>query len=160
MIVFNKVTWYSRLLALILFLLILPALAFYIGMQYERFLALSEDMAQESYAVGKLTSALASWQKIAEAHYLCDAGRTIDAVYYEGPKQPAAAEGEMPHPSGKVSVSLDGGDALVLMQTISGSGIRYATADESLVFWSKGEEALIMRENVMDPAYTNCKAVE
>jgi hypothetical protein len=32
---FNKVTWYSRLLALILFLGIIPLIAFYIGTQYE-----------------------------------------------------------------------------------------------------------------------------
>ena len=31
---FNKVTWYSKLAALILFLIIVPALCFYIGEQY------------------------------------------------------------------------------------------------------------------------------
>lgn len=160
MIVFNKVTWYSRLLALILFLLILPALAFYIGMQFEGFLALEEDLAQESHAADKLMNSLASWQKIAEAHYLCDGGKTIDAVYFEGSKQPAVVEGQMPHPNGKVAVSLDGGDQITLLQTLSGSGIRYGNSDESLVFWSKGEEALIMRDNSMDLSYTNCKAAE
>ena len=33
---FNKVTWYSKLGAIILFLLFLPMLTFYIGMQYEK----------------------------------------------------------------------------------------------------------------------------
>ncbi len=35
MIVFNKVTWYSKLAAVILFLLVVPTLTFYIGTQYQ-----------------------------------------------------------------------------------------------------------------------------
>ncbi len=31
----NKVTWYSKLAAIILFIFIIPALTFYIGMKYE-----------------------------------------------------------------------------------------------------------------------------
>ncbi|MEI8061920.1 MAG: hypothetical protein WCG97_01325 [bacterium] len=33
---FNKVTWYSKLAALILFILVVPTLTFYIGREYER----------------------------------------------------------------------------------------------------------------------------
>ena len=33
-IVFNKVTWYSKLAAVILFLIVVPVLTFYIGEQY------------------------------------------------------------------------------------------------------------------------------
>jgi len=32
---FNKVTWYSKLGAVILFLLVVPMLTFYIGMKYQ-----------------------------------------------------------------------------------------------------------------------------
>ena len=32
----NRVTWYSKLAALFLFLFIVPVLAFYVGTQYER----------------------------------------------------------------------------------------------------------------------------
>lgn len=35
----NKVTWYSKLLAIILFLLAIPSLTFYIGKEYEKTLA-------------------------------------------------------------------------------------------------------------------------
>jgi hypothetical protein len=35
MIKFNEVTWYSKLAAIIFFLGALPALTFYIGMQYQ-----------------------------------------------------------------------------------------------------------------------------
>jgi hypothetical protein len=31
----NRVTWYSKLLAVILFILVLPAWTFYLGMKYE-----------------------------------------------------------------------------------------------------------------------------
>jgi len=33
---FNKVTWYSKLLAIILFIGVIPTLTFYIGTQYEK----------------------------------------------------------------------------------------------------------------------------
>jgi len=36
MIKWNKVTWYSKLGAIILFILVVPILTFYIGTQYER----------------------------------------------------------------------------------------------------------------------------
>jgi len=32
----NRVTWYSRLWAIFVFLLVVPVVAFYIGTQYER----------------------------------------------------------------------------------------------------------------------------
>ncbi|MEA2715584.1 MAG: hypothetical protein QOG91_612 [Candidatus Parcubacteria bacterium] len=35
-IVWNKVTWFSKLAAVIFFLLIVPILTFYIGRQYEK----------------------------------------------------------------------------------------------------------------------------
>jgi membrane-bound inhibitor of C-type lysozyme len=57
-------------------------------------------------------------------------------------------------------------EAITLMQTISADGARYSNGNpqissgqpgaESLVFWSKGNGALIMRDNEMDPTYTNC----
>lgn len=89
--------------------------------------------------------------------YTCDEGRTITAAYFEGAEMPAES-GEMPNPQGSVEVSLDGGASMTLQQTVSASGIRYANEDESFVFWSKGDEALIMRENSMDLTYQNCTA--
>lgn len=35
MVVWNKVTWYSKLLAVLVLLVLFPALTFYIGMRYE-----------------------------------------------------------------------------------------------------------------------------
>lgn len=35
MIKFNEVTWYSKIAAVILFIILIPMLTFYIGMQYQ-----------------------------------------------------------------------------------------------------------------------------
>lgn len=96
---------------------------------------------------------------VTTVRYSCDGGRSIGAAYYEGEEMSPLAPGEPPHPSGSVEVSLDGAASTTLGQTISASGIRYANEDESFVFWSKGDEALIMRDNKMDLEYRNCQAV-
>jgi membrane-bound inhibitor of C-type lysozyme len=100
--------------------------------------------------------------------YACDGGKSITAAYYEGPAAPAPAPGEPPAPSGSVDVSIGGAATTTLAQTISADGTRYSDGDpqlaqgtpgaESLVFWSKGDSALIMRGNQMDLDYTNCTA--
>lgn len=88
--------------------------------------------------------------------YRCDGAKTIAADYYVGPAVPAPMPNEPPVPTGSVKVAIGEEPTTTLMQTISADGVRYANADESLVFWSKGNEALVMRNNVMDPAYANC----
>lgn len=85
---------------------------------------------------------------LGSAVYTCDEGRTISAAFYEGP------DGGL----GTVEVSLDGGASTTLGQTMSADGARYATIDESFVFWNKGDEALVMRDNAMDLTYTNCSS--
>ena len=45
MIKLNKVTWYTRFIALVLFLAVIPALSFYIGTQYG--LMLGGDQSQQ-----------------------------------------------------------------------------------------------------------------
>ncbi len=90
--------------------------------------------------------------------YSCDEGRTITASYYKGEEAPQPAEGEMPMPTGSVDVAIGEEATTTLSQTISADGARYANADESLVFWSKGDSALVMRNNSMDLDYTNCMA--
>ncbi len=97
----------------------------------------------------------ADLKPIASTIYTCDKGRTISAVYYKGADALTSSTG-MPVPTGSVAISLDGGPTMKLSQTVSGSGVRYANADESFVFWNKGTEALIMRDGVMELQYTNC----
>lgn len=95
---------------------------------------------------------------IATAKYFCDGDKSITASYYQGPTAPTPKPGEPPVPTGSVEVAFDGGAVQTLQQTLSASGVRYANADESLVFWNKGNEALVMRNNEMDLSYTNCVA--
>jgi membrane-bound inhibitor of C-type lysozyme len=55
-----------------------------------------------------------------------------------------------------VTISFDGKATTTLPQAVSASGARYTTADESLVFWSKGDSALILREGTIDTQYRDC----
>lgn len=90
--------------------------------------------------------------------YSCDEDRIITAAYFKGPDATQPEEGEMPNPTGSVDVAIGDEATTTLSQTISADGARYANADESLVFWSKGDSALVMRDNSMDLDYTNCMA--
>lgn len=100
-------------------------------------------------------------QLVAQAHYQCDQGKTIDAAYYQGPEAPAAAPGQMPTPTGFVKLNLSDGRTMTLKQTISADGTRYSDGDpqvqgnESFVFWSKGNGALVLEHN-QEQSYTGC----
>jgi membrane-bound inhibitor of C-type lysozyme len=106
------------------------------------------------------TGAVDNRTLIAKVHYSCDKGKIIDTVYYKEANVNVPSPKDIAQNGGSVDVAIDGGAMMSLNQTISGSGIRYANQDESFIFWSKGEEALIMRNNSMDPNYTNCKVVK
>jgi len=95
-------------------------------------------------------------KQIASALYTCDNSKTVSAAFFEGTPAAPVAAGQPPVPTGSVEVSLDGAASTTLRQTLSADGARYANADESFVFWNKGNEALIMRNNTMDLDYKNC----
>ena len=82
----------------------------------------------------------------AHAAYICS-GETIDATFYKGQPKPAKP-GEPPIPSGSVKIILSDGRSFHLHQTISADGSRYANSDESFVFWSKGDYALVREKNI------------
>lgn len=75
--------------------------------------------------------------------YSCDAGKSIVARYYE------------PAPVGSAMVSLSDGRSMTLAQTVSADGVRYANSDESFVFWSRGNGALVL-ENNQKKSYIGC----
>jgi membrane-bound inhibitor of C-type lysozyme len=75
------------------------------------------------------------------ASFVCDGGRTIGAVFTAGTP-------------GSVELHLSDGRRLVLPQTISASGARYANADESVIFWNKGRTAFI--EEAGHQTYSGC----
>jgi len=109
------------------------------------------------FAVALLLSAApAAAQPAASVDYRCDGGRTLAAQYFNGPLR-TAPDGR-PIPGGRVDLVLGDGRRLSLPQTLSGSGIRYADADETVVFWSKGDGAFLEEGPAQAVSYANCKA--
>jgi membrane-bound inhibitor of C-type lysozyme len=84
---------------------------------------------------------------IASVDYSCNAGKTVAATFYAGEEVVATSTSAMPIPTGTVSVTLSDGRTMSLKQTISADGVRYANADESFIFWSKGRGAVILENN-------------
>lgn len=91
------------------------------------------------------TDATAAQRMVGSATYACSAGKTVAAEYYEGDIVPVQA-GQPPIPNGSVKISLSDGRIVTLPQTISASGVRFANADESAIFWNKGN-GVIFTEN-------------
>lgn len=73
-------------------------------------------------------------------NFACDEGKTIAATFY----------------ADEVDLKLSDGRAMTLTQTMSGSGIRYASADESFVFWSKGNTAFVTEGADQTQTYVGC----
>lgn len=94
---------------------------------------------------------------VAQASYICNEEKNIEASFYKGEPKPVNP-GEMPIPSGSVKISLSDGRNFDLPQTISADGSRYANNDESFVFWSKGNGALVL-ENNEEKSFIGCIVV-
>lgn len=75
--------------------------------------------------------------------YSCDAGKSITATFHLPEDQ-------------FTNVNLSDGRNLILGHAISADGARYANANESIVFWTKGVTAF-MQENGTT-TYSNCVA--
>jgi membrane-bound inhibitor of C-type lysozyme len=86
--------------------------------------------------------------------YACAQGRSLVAEYFDGATR--TAPNGMPIPGGHVVLTLADGKKLNLPQTLSGSGIRYANADESFVFWSKGDTAFVEEGPKQMQSYSGC----
>lgn len=85
-------------------------------------------------------AAVADEAVIAKVDYACADDKTIAATYY----------------ADKVDLVLSDGRTMTLPQTMSGSGIRYADADESFVFWSKGDDAFATEGDDEKPTFADC----
>lgn len=81
---------------------------------------------------------------IAQAVFKCAEGKSIDAAFY----------------ADKVDLTLSDGRSLELPQVISGSGARYANADESFVFWNKGDTAFVTEGTDEAMTYAECVATK
>jgi membrane-bound inhibitor of C-type lysozyme len=76
----------------------------------------------------------------AKAKFACHGGKSIMAAFY----------------SDSVKLKLSDGRNLTLPQAMSGSGARYANADESIVFWNKGDTAFITEGSATKETYSGC----
>lgn len=96
---------------------------------------------------------------VGQADFVCDNNKTfIKASFYEGEKI-EVEPGEPPVPTGSVSLILNDGRKFDLPQTISASGVRYATEDESFIFWNKGDDALVW-ERGPEKDFIGCSIIE
>ena len=98
-------------------------------------------------------TSLSAKSLITQVTYNCDDSKTIGASFYKGEPQPVKP-GDPPIPSGSVKIILSDGRSLDLSQTISADGSRYANENE-FVFWSRGDEALILEDGV-EKDYKGC----
>ena len=76
------------------------------------------------------------------AQFSCAGGKTIEAAFFNAA------------PS-HVVLALSDGRRLTLPQAMSGSGARYASADERIVFWNKGDTAFIDEQGRQ--TYADCR---
>jgi len=79
---------------------------------------------------------------VSTATYRCAEGKSMVAMYY-----PDAVE-----------LTLKDGRKFALPQVISGSGTRYANADESIQFFSKGKTAFFTEGSDDNITYKDCVA--
>jgi membrane-bound inhibitor of C-type lysozyme len=99
-----------------------------------------------------------SGTRLATAEYSCESGKTMSATFYERESSAPAGPGLPATPGGIVTLTLSDGRDMTLAQTISADGMRYANDDEAFVFWSKGNSALVLEDDV-EKSYTGCLVV-
>jgi membrane-bound inhibitor of C-type lysozyme len=110
---FNKVTWYSKVLAIIVYIGTL-FLGFWLGQKYESLNCIVNEYEKQSEVINT-------------AVFACPDNKAIYAKFTKR----------------MVDIKLSDGRELTLPQTISASGARYANSSETFVFWNKGNGAFI-----------------
>jgi membrane-bound inhibitor of C-type lysozyme len=134
---YNKVTWYSALVAVILYIGTY-FFAFYLGQQVQM---IKDQLAQTVPAAASAPAASSSAENnnvITSATFDCDGGKTISAVFF----------------GDRVELTLSDGRNMNIAHGISASGARYTNEDESFVFWNKGDTAFVQEGN--KTTYENC----
>jgi membrane-bound inhibitor of C-type lysozyme len=82
-------------------------------------------------------------QALASAAFACEGGKSIGASFYQG----------------SVVLTLSDGRTQNLPQAQSASGIRYANADETFVFWGKGNTAFVTEGAEQNQTFSGCIVV-
>lgn len=84
--------------------------------------------------------------------YMCKDGTVLGATYYDGTVA-SSTPGMPPTPTGHITLTI-GRNTTELKQTISADGARYTNADESVIFWDKGQMAMYLENN--KPVHGDC----
>ena len=85
-----------------------------------------EDLASDSTGAARVGPPMFGDDTIVDVRSLrCDDGRVVSATYMQGPRS-------------RVTLQL-GDTGVEAASAVAASGARYATADESLVWWTKGD---------------------
>jgi membrane-bound inhibitor of C-type lysozyme len=74
------------------------------------------------------------------AIFKCQGGKSIEATFY----------------ASSVDLKLSDGRSLTVPQAMSGSGARYASKDETFVFWNKGATAFVTEGKDGKETYSGC----
>ena len=111
---FKKVTWYSQVVAIILFIGVF-FFGFYLG----------EKNTSSRETISSWTPPASS--VVGSAEFSCDKSKSIRAVFM----------------TNEAEITLSDGRTMNLSQAVSADGGRYANSDESFVFWTKGKGAFV-----------------
>ena len=76
---------------------------------------------------------------ITYVNYSCDSGKTISAIYMG---------------ADKVELNLSDKRSFLLLQGMSGSGVRYTNSNETTTFWNSGNTAFLEEGNAT--TFNNC----
>jgi membrane-bound inhibitor of C-type lysozyme len=99
-------------------------------------------------------------QVLNRTSYVCDNEHHVDVAYLE--RHDLALTSSTPDappvPTGAVTVVFDSAPPISLNQTLSADGARYATDDESLVVWNKGQGIMVL-DHDKETTYTGCIAL-
>jgi membrane-bound inhibitor of C-type lysozyme len=105
------------------------------------------------------TTGQAGWSIEEVATYQCANNVSLKATFHKRSVKIQTTPNEPPQPTGSVTLELSDGQTLDLPQTISADGVRYADANDTFVFWSKGNSALIQQNGSSSSSYRNCIVV-
>jgi len=110
------------------------------------------------YVAYKIESTPTTLVVAKSATYICKDNKIIGVKFYTqtNPQPKITKNGEPPIPTGSADITLSDGRGMHLLQTISGSGVRYANKDESFIFWTKGTGAIVLEDNE-EKVYFNCE---
>lgn len=138
---------------IIVFLLIVIAAGAWGVLWYMQFNNLK---ATETSHVNPASAPSVTFNKlINSAIFACDENKSLTALFYDGPSTPSESPDKPPTPGGSVRLTSNDGLSAMLKQTLSADGARYANEDESFVFWTKGNGAMVLQNN-QEKDYTHC----